>query len=113
MKTPHALPFLMLGLCFCVISCKQGKPANVIPEPKFVSLYAKLTTNSVTARPVIPDSLSPARMVDSVLASEGVTRDQFSATVRWYNEDIRRWKPFFDEVVQALEDSVRKQQKTQ
>jgi hypothetical protein len=92
-------------------SCKQKEPSKVIPEPKFVALYARLTTASVTARPMPPDSLGSARMVDSILALEGATREQFNATIRWYNEDVRRWKPFFDEVVAALEDSVRKQQK--
>lgn len=105
--------------CFSLIlllaqdSCSSRAPSNVIPEPKFVSVYARLTTATVTARPAPPDSLSSAQLADSILALEGVTREQFDATVHWYNEDVTRWKPFFDKVVQALEDSVRKQQKPQ
>jgi len=91
-------------------ACQKKQQEAVIPEPKFVSVYAKLTTASVTAHPVFIDSLGPARMVDSILATEGVTRQQFNATVAWYNKDVQRWKPFLDEVVKALEDSVKANQ---
>jgi hypothetical protein len=111
MRKKRFLLCLALGLSLSIVSCKEKPPANVIPEPQFVSVYARLTTASVTAHPVPPDSLGSARMVDSILALEGVTREQFNATVNWYNKDVTRWKPFFDEVVAALEDSVRKQQK--
>jgi len=107
-------PLLVLGFCTILLlsqtSCQKKEPTSALPESKFVSVYAKLTSASVTARPVPPDSLGSARMVDSILALEGVTREQFDATVRWYDEDVQRWRPFFDEVVRALEDSVRKQQ---
>jgi hypothetical protein len=90
-------------------SCRHEGQSNILPESKFVSVYARLTAVTVTARPVPPDSLGSARLVDSILTLEGVTREQFDATVRWYNEDVQRWKPFFDQVVRALEDSVRVQ----
>jgi hypothetical protein len=113
MKRLPILAYLAVGLLFILTSCSPKEQASVIPEPKFVSLYARLTTASVTARPVPPDSLGSVQMVDSILALEGVTRERFNATVRWYDEDVRRWKPFFDQVVAALEDSVRNVQKTQ
>ena len=111
MRKCFALISTIALLLFPLSSCQQKPPAHVIPEPKFVSVYARLTTASVTARPLPADSLGPARIVDSILTLEGVTREQFEATVRWYNQDVTRWKPFFDEVVAALEDSVRMQQK--
>ena len=111
MKTPAVLIGFAAFLLLSLSSCQQKRPVDVLPESKFVSVYARLTSASVTARPVPPDSMGPARVVDSILTLEGVTRDQFNATIRWYNEDVHRWKPFFDEVVLALEDSVRKQQK--
>jgi hypothetical protein len=113
MKSSTLLPAFAALLLFSQSSCQKKQPADVLPEPKFVSVYAKLTTATVTARPVPPDSLGSANLVDSILALEGVTREQFNATVHWYDEDVQRWKPFFDEVVLALEDSVRKQQKPQ
>ena len=113
MRTTFALVCYAMILVLTQDSCSSRAPSNIIPEPKFVSVYARLTTATVTARPVPPDSLGSAHMVDSILALEGVTREQFNATVRWYNQDVTRWKPFFDEVVQALEDSVRRQQKPQ
>jgi hypothetical protein len=98
-------------LLFSQTSCQKKQPPDVLPDSTFVSVYAKLTSATVTARPVPPDSLSSARMVDSILNQEGVSREQFNATVQWYDQDVKRWKPIFDEVVLALEDSVRKQQK--
>lgn len=109
MKPSVPLVCLTAVLLLAISSCREKQPANVLPEPKFVSVYARLTTATVTARPVPPDSLGSAQIVDSILALEGVTREQFEATVHWYNEDVERWKPFFDEVVRALEDSVQRQ----
>ncbi len=104
------LPFIA-SLLISGSSCRKKEPANIIPQAKFVSVYARLTAATVTARPVRPDSLSSALMVDSLLALEGVNREQYNATIKWYNEDVQRWKTFFDDVVAALEDSVQKQQK--
>jgi hypothetical protein len=106
-KSPAILFVLMLLVP--IASCRQERDANILPESKFVSVYGRLTTASVTARPPLPDSLARKEFVDSVLALEGVTRDQFETTIRWYNEDVQRWRSFFDEVVRALEDSVRTQ----
>ncbi|MBP1647766.1 MAG: hypothetical protein H6Q30_1211 [Bacteroidetes bacterium] len=111
MKPSALLLLVIASLLLTGTSCRKKEPANIIPQPKFVSVYARLTAATVTSRPVRPDSLSSAQMVDSLLALEGVTREQYNATVQWYNEDVQRWKTFFDDVVAALEDSVQKQQK--
>jgi len=47
-----------------------------------------------------------AARADVILNEAGVSRREVEATVRWFNEDVTRWRGFYDAVVKAMEDSL-------
>ena len=104
MKIRTLLVLLALSLASCH---RDGPSQGQFDQKKFAALYADLLEISMKARRVGSDSTSAARQADSVLATAGVTRGQFEAAMRWYNDDVRRWKPFLDEVVRNLEERTR------
>ena len=91
---------LCVGLGGCSPSEQQAPP---IPEETFARLYAKLLTLSdEDTTPSLAEN--PAGLeADSILAREGVTREAYMETVRWYNEDVTRWRGLLSRIVSDLE----------
>lgn len=80
-----------------------------IEDDTFVEVYAALLN---TASAGGPDSLATVR-ADSTLEYFGVTRSEFDATMKKYQNNPVRWMDFFDAVRRKLEtpvDSVQKDQ---
>ncbi len=84
-------------------SCNRGEP-RPLDQRQFAQLYVQLTRAGVSVRDLASDTLAARRRADEVLRRAGVSRQEVEATVRWYNEDVTRWKGLFDEVMKIATD---------
>jgi len=100
---------LYLALCLGLGGCSPSGPkAPPIPEETFARVYAKLLTLSdEDTTPSLAEN--PAGMAaDSILAREGLTREAYMETVRWYNEDVTRWRGLLSRIVADLEQRAQR-----
>jgi hypothetical protein len=74
---------------------------------KTAALYADMLDAAVEARRAHLDSTAAGARTDSVLAAYGTSRQEFLSTLEWYNADVGRWKPFWEEVVRVLDERSR------
>jgi len=96
--------FVAVAFMSALGSCRhEGPPDSLIDKPRFVQLYCDLLRNAQRVRDWGQDSVVARRYADSVMASAGITDEQFESTLRWYNEDIERWREFSEEVTRTLE----------
>ena len=91
-------------------SCSLVHRENRVLEPQeFIPLYGDLSRAAFASKKVGLDSAATAQRLDSIMATHGVTRNQVTKTLEWYNADVRRWKPFFDSLLVGLEDDSRRE----
>ncbi|HEX9006380.1 MAG TPA: hypothetical protein VF889_03730 [Bacteroidota bacterium] len=93
-----AVAALLAGSC-----SPRGEP-RPLDQEQFARLYVQLTRAGVSVRDLASDTLAARRRADDVLRRAGVSRSEVEATVRWYNEDVTRWKGLFDEVMRIATD---------
>ncbi|MCC6397178.1 MAG: DUF4296 domain-containing protein [Bacteroidetes bacterium] len=94
---------LLLAMLF-LTSCDAGRrPAGVLDQERFVAVYCDLLQQTLRSRNTRADPSTAAANAQAVLDSAGVSRDSYQATYRWYNEDVTRWKAFWEEVTKELE----------
>ncbi len=86
------------------LSCQSDRrPPNVLSHDRFVSVSCELFKNAQRMSDWGLDPVNRIVYTDSVFSKAGVTREQYSATVAWYNEDVRRWKVLSDDIVREVE----------
>jgi len=97
-------PFLWLFATLALVGCSRSTgDAPPIDVEKFAELYANLLVVSAQDSSSRLADAPTGAAADSVLAQAGVTREAYEQTVRWYNEDVRRWRDLLDRVVSRLE----------
>jgi hypothetical protein len=98
------MPAVVLALASCA---KQTHQEKVLENETFAQIYIALQEEGTRLRNVSPDS---THVFDpkSVLSAFNVSEEEFRATVRFYNEDLTRWKVFFSEVAKQSELSQKK-----
>ena len=94
----------LLTLTGCTLMHRESTP---LERQTFIAVYVDLQTALWSAMRTTADTVVLGVVADSVFARNHVSRDQYRATVRWYNEDVVRWKGFFDDVAKALEERSR------
>jgi hypothetical protein len=92
--------FAAVALAGCSSSTSDAPP---IPVEKFSELYADLLVLSAQDSSSRLADAPTGATADSVLARAGVTREAYEHTVRWYNEDVTRWRDLLERVVTRLE----------
>ena len=82
-------------------ACGPGTVEGRHADPdEFAPVYAEMLILAAG-----PGSGHSTRMTqDSILASAGMSREQFGATVKWYNQDLTRWGDLLQRVVRYLEE---------
>jgi hypothetical protein len=98
---------ICIALAIIIAGCagdRSGKSASPLPTERFSAVYAQLLLASIDLN---RDSLGPTRRVDSVLAGQSVTREEFNATIQWCNEDMSRWDGVMEEVVRILDEKTK------
>ena len=81
----------------------DGNPAGTLSRDTYLSVYCDLLQESLRGRNAGADPRTAKQNAEAVLSKHGVSRAQFDSTTRWYNEDVRRWKGFFDDAARELE----------
>ncbi len=87
-------------------SCSRSQEPRPLDQRRFAQLYVQLNRAGVSVRDMGSDTAAARRRADNVLRRAGVSRQEVEATVRWYNEDVTRWKGFFDAVMKVATDSL-------
>jgi hypothetical protein len=95
---------LLLAVLF-LISCQRERvKTNLLTEEQFVDVYCAMLErdgqSSLTQSPADTTLTDRGRRV---LKEMGVSEETFRATVRDYNDDVNRWRGFFERVTKRLE----------
>ena len=77
-----------------VQSCDKSP---VIEEKKLIKIYAEMIFMQDTS------SLSPPNIKEKVLKRFSVNENDYSSTIKYYNDNPERWQKFFDEVIVYIE----------
>lgn len=83
---------------------RAGNGSSPLPPERFSAVFAELILGSVDLK---GDSLASTRRVDSILAAQSVTREEFNATMQWCNEDLSRWDGVMEQVVGILDQKTK------
>ena len=86
-------PYWSLLMALAVFACSSStSDSPPVPSETFARIYAELLVlSSADSAESLADAPAGAA-ADSVLARAGVTREAYQETVRWYNEDVTRWR---------------------
>ncbi len=106
MGSPVRHIIVLLAAALLLASCGRQAGGRVLDERQFATLYVQLTRAGVSVRDMASDSATARRKADEVLRRAGVSRRDVETTVRWYNEDVTRWRGFFDDVMKIAADSL-------
>ena len=77
-----------------VQSCDKSP---VIEEKKLVKIYAEMIFMQDTS------SLSATKIKENVLKRFSVNENDYTTTIKYYNDNPVRWQKFFDEVIVYIE----------
>jgi hypothetical protein len=96
-------------MALVVLACSSSTSGSPpVPSETFARIYAELLVlSSADSAESLADAPAGAA-ADSVLAQAGVTREAYQETVRWYNEDVTRWKDLLARVVAHLEQRAQR-----
>ena len=103
MKIKYAIILLIIFQTLFFVSCSNKK---IIPQDKFVNIYAELIFAQDTAS--TPASKKDFKSI--ILSRYGVTQEQYQSTVNYYDQDPKRWSGFFDKVTLNV-SNLQKQKK--
>ena len=94
---------ILLGL-FSSCSHREGNPPDsILPPGSFAATYVHLVKLGVQPTTVPADSSRHRIRVDSLFSEIGVTREQFQASVKWYNAEPARWREVMDSAASILD----------
>jgi len=87
-------------------ACHPASEAHPpIEMDRFAGLYADMLLAPSTGEQSTLDSSQQSTLqAKSVLTVWNVTPEEYEATVTWYNQDVKRWGPLLEHVVQKLEE---------
>ena len=95
-------------VCFCLLSILPGCSgrSHILPPEKFQDVYERLLVSALdTGKVGIPQRLAEKR-VEDILKESQVTREEYLATLEWYNSDRNRWKEFTEKVAEHLQEET-------
>ncbi len=100
---------MIILLCSLIAgSCSLfSRRHQVLTPAQFAPVYTDLAVATFSAKKAGLDSANTAHRIDSILTRYDVTPEQLQASLDWYNADVRRWKPFFDSLMQRLDAASR------
>jgi hypothetical protein len=97
-------PLLLLLLPVACQRLESPPGPEVLPPRTFALVHGELLQLGLERTSLPADSARRRSEVDSVLNHLGVTREQFIASVAWYNQDLRRWKTVLDSCAAVLQE---------
>lgn len=82
-----------------LLSCSRTGGGEPLPPETFAQAYAAMLEAGITSDTSLT---TPAQRADSVLRAMNIDPERFKASVAYSNQDVRRWGPVLDSVVQYL-----------
>ena len=95
--------FVCLFLSLQLISCKEQSKERTIPEDVLVDVYANTLILQEKRKMSGKDSLWLSGQIDSLYRSRHVERSEADSTIQDYQQELIRWKAFYEKVVIKLE----------
>lgn len=90
--------------------CTPGKPGSgPVNQHSFAEVYVDMTASVWAAKRTTSDTTVLAHVADSVIATHGITVEQYRKTFAWYNADVERWRSFYDEATKIFEERSRRE----
>ncbi len=97
------LIILSTSLIWACSPVSEARPP--IEMDRFAGLYADMLLASSTGQQSTRDSSQQTTsQAKSLLPVWNVTPEEYEATLTWYNQDVKRWGPLLEQVVQKLEE---------
>ena len=97
--------FMLVTLVVVAWACRGEKqPKDVIDMDKLETIYVELL-DSASGVQKDSSNITISPMAERILARHQVSIDQLRATVNYYNEDTKRWKLFYENVVTKVNQS--------
>jgi hypothetical protein len=101
MKSLSTTLFLLLIL---FSSCSRNNTGEqAIPEEKFVKFYSDLLILENEIKPAKPDTVAFKRRIDSLYRAYNIDSAAVNKTIKYYSDDITRWKTFYEKVTLNLQ----------
>ncbi len=109
--TTHQLhTAITIFMCIVLSACTtQDESKNTIEAEVFEEVYAQLLDSSAVPQQTTDTTLSP--VARRILERNGVSLEQFNATVNYYNADTKKWGEFYTNIVQRFDEKHRKKEK--
>lgn len=97
--------FMLVTLMAVAWACRGEKqPKDVIDMDKLETIYVELL-DSASGVQKDSSNITISPTAERILARHQVSIDQLRATVNYYNEDTKRWKLFYENVVTKVNQS--------
>jgi len=95
---------LLITTLLALGSCQTHTRSNTtLDRESFLQIYVHLLQEESRTKSTRPDS-SDVVPIQRIFETYGATIEEFRATMKVYNSDIRQWKDFYEEVVRRLEE---------
>ena len=93
-----------------ITGCTPGKlGGGPMDQHSFAEVYVDITASVWAAKRTTSDTTVLAHVADSVIATHGITVEQYRKTFAWYNADVERWRSFYDEATKIFEERSRRE----
>jgi len=108
-RIPMKIHTLLLLIALSVVeSCRRDSPPpDVLATATFAAVYVALVEEGEIHRSFGGKHGAPFN-ADKTLARFGISRDQVEQTIRYYNEDLERWRGLYAEVVKLQDQNEKK-----
>jgi hypothetical protein len=103
-ESPMKNPAPIIFLCTLAACGPLSGDSSYRGPEEFGPVYAEMLVRATDPDTITSPGASPQMGQDSILASAGMTREEFNATVEWYNRDVKRWGDLLQNVVRYLEE---------
>ncbi len=109
--TTHQLhTAITIFLCIVSGACTtHDKSKNTVETEVFEEVYSQLLDSSAVPQQTTDTTVSP--VARRILERNGVSLEQFNATVNYYNDDTKKWGEFYANIVKRFDEKHRKKEK--
>ena len=100
--------FYILPFTFLILLNSGCSNDKILDEEKFVKVYSDI----VIAHDTIPAGTANFDSVkQAIFKKHGINSGQYDSTVSYYNQDVERWKGFFNKATAYIDTLANKNRK--
>lgn len=96
---------ITFSIIFLITGCETKSNKQYLSVEKFSDFYVDLITEShnILETNKIGNDTTITSLFDKVLSKHKINRDDINQTVKFYNDDIPKWKEFYEKVILKLQ----------